>query len=150
MKTKPSKSIAEYKFEDNKQGIKALIAIHFILFALFLLPDPTTGYGNAHTQFCLVTGTAVLVLNQVYDWRSNYWNTLILSTYLLSVAIELLLFGFPERLYTGGSAEVVSKGIFLELIILFLPYIYVGIRICFALPLLMIIGGYAQLKHSES
>ncbi len=121
--------IHEYRFKDSKANILTLAVIHLSLAILLLSPPTMELIAWRRPHFCLLLVTTFFLLHQSYDWKSTASNIAWLGLYLLGLLYEVKAFGWPAAPMSMSNNGSPGKGIFTELFILALPYVYVGLRV---------------------
>ena len=120
--------VAEYKFSSSTNHIKSFAFSSLFLFVMFLTQGWSAVSVNANALFCLLIGIAVIILYFRYDWKNPYINMFLTLSYLISVIMELYIYGLPGSDYTIDG-NVLSKGILFDLLVGLLPYIYGGFKL---------------------
>ncbi len=134
MKEITFKNLAEqYKFENGIAGVKTVAFGNFFLLVMIL-----TGTGEAvgfltHGFFSLIAGSVIFLGVLTYNWANPKINLAFLFVYILILLVEVSILGIPEQLM--NSRGNFSKGIFLEMLVYMVPFIYIGVRITCILPL---------------
>lgn len=113
--------IQEYKFNDDKIGVRAVGILNLILATILLLANISIGASqflfDLRIQICLVIGIVYLGLCRYYDWRSVQMNVFAMIFYLFMIIIEILLLGIPGPILDNQPFNF-SKGIMLELLLM--------------------------------
>lgn len=107
-----------------------LIVSCFILGTLMGLPFGAFAVSNVLIFLFLL---ATFQRSYHHSWR---FNLIVLLAYLFFTAVEYLSFGLPGLLIPIG--EGIGYGTLMEVLIISLPYFYIGLRIMMAIPLLML------------
>lgn len=131
------KKIQEYRFEDAKQQIYAVIAGNVLLLLLMLFFPGFKFNLSPRSQILLFTSIVYGIAIIGYDWKFQPVNIFLIVFYVGVWAFELLALGLPDYIvdYTNYT---ISKGIMLDLFIWSLPAIYIGLRLVLVIPLLKI------------
>lgn len=141
MKTKNANVILKYSFEDSKIAIRLPIVINFIIAAFLIIFDRN----NPYLIYCFSSAILVLAFYLLYSWKEPSLNFLVTMLYLLIFFAELIFEGLPKQaLEPEGD---ISKGIFLDLSLFILPYIYVGLRFLAVIPLFRVTYLSYKLKQ---
>jgi len=144
-KNEKRRSIAVYKFEDDKSMIRSVIAGNLILAILFLVGDWFAILRDFRTQICLLSGILFLIANMCYSWESPKMNMMLLLIYLVIFLIEIIYLGIPESPISFNQNRL-SKGAMFEMFLGFLPYLYIGLRIALILPIIQILLSSKKIK----
>ena len=129
-----SKKVTEYLFEKRVTAIKTTFVGNLMMATIILLDGIKNFTEVPQAQFCLYSGLFVLIVFLKYNWKNPDLNWLMAGVYIIGVVLELFIIGFPEPMITMNPNEL-SKGVGLELMILLIPYIYMGLRAGLVIPL---------------
>jgi len=141
MKTKHEDVLLKYSFEDSKIAIRLPIVINFIIATFLIIFDRD----NPYLIYCFSSAVLVLVFNLFYNWKEASLNLLITLIYMLIFIAEMIFEGLPNQALE--PANDISKGIFLDLSLFVLPYLYIGLRFLAVIPLIRITYLSYKLKQ---
>jgi len=130
------KSIADYRFEDSKVLIFAIVAMHLIFFIILGTLDWSSVSSNGRAMICLSYALVLLGAHFLYDWTSPAINILFTVLYLVFLFYEFYAFGIPQA--SPKSDSYISNGVFMEMFLWGLPYVYIGLRVGLVYPLIKI------------
>ena len=142
-----SHRILQYQFADSKTYIITLATIHLGLGLLLLAPSNTPMLAFGRPQLCLLVAITYAALYKWYGWDSFVNNMAWLGLYLLSLVYEMITIGWPASPMAITSNGAPGKGIFTDLFVQSLPYLYVGLRLAMTGLFLPVI--IAQLRMSR-
>jgi hypothetical protein len=135
--------ITKYRFEDSVTGIRLPIVVNLIIAVYFIIFD----WQNPYLIYCLGSGIILLVITYFYDWKTPYLNLFIALVYLMVFIAEMIFEGFPNpSYYPSGS----GKGVFIDLILFILPFVYIGIRLFTVIPLIRVFWLSYQLEKMKA
>ncbi len=123
--------VLQYKYQDSLSQAWSSVVANIALFVIFLFSSSFVYRGG----FCFVAGLIVALALYKYDWSSKTINLCIISLYLVLFVFELLLCGIPDLLLPLDRGSFIGKGFLLDAFVGILPYLYVGCRLLFVLPL---------------
>ena len=132
--------LLNYLFEGRKIGLGFVVAISLILALFLLLFDPT----NAHLIQCLASGVFVLLFIVFHSWKEISLTVFKSLIYILTSFLEYYLMGMEQ--YSVVTNNRVDKGLFMDLLISFVPILYYGLRIFAAIPLILILQIFYQMN----
>lgn len=130
--------IAQLHFDNAKVSTWASVIANLILFFCYFFALTTQVFKDSHAVFCMVTAAILIGLCLRYSWQNPELNLLILSLYLLTVAVEYYFIGLASNPLGYSEYPSMSKGIVFEMGVSILPTLYFVIRIFAALPLIFI------------
>jgi len=125
----------KFKFENSVIAVRMVSFGNLLLLVLVLVGNLGTITFPSVAFFCLTSGLLVLPLNFFYDWTNHKINLFILLSYMLILILEIWSIGIPKPLIETTG---ISKGIFLEMILYIVPFCYIGVRVGFIIPLIII------------
>jgi hypothetical protein len=103
-----------------------------------LLPTSSYWATNYNAQLCIATACFFLLFVQFYHWQNNWLNLFLSLTYLALLLFEYQVLGFPGTAMDINTDNYqVSKGVFMDIFLWILPGIYIGLRLCLVIPLLL-------------
>lgn len=129
-----SKKVTEYLFEKRVAAVKATFVGNLIMATIILLDGIKNFTEVPQAQFCLYSGLFVLIVFLKYQWKNPDFNWFVAGIYFIGVVMELILIGFPEPLISM-TTNGLSKGIMFEIVMLIVPYVYMGLRAGLVIPL---------------
>jgi hypothetical protein len=120
------------KFEDSKILIRLPIVVN-TLFALFLV---LFDRNNPLLWYSLSSAVVIFIIYLIYRWEEPFFNLIIIVFYLGALSAEILFNGIPKP----GVApdQEMSKGIFLDILLGIIPYVYIGLRLLVVIPLIQV------------
>jgi len=124
------------QFKEHRRLTKTTIAGNLLIILPFLFANLNFLWQNMHVVFSLLSGILILTLVLFYDWKNALVNLAIVITYLAFFIMELVLVGIPSNPMPPSSGF--SKGMLLDLAMIFVPWIYMGLRIAFIIPLIQV------------
>ena len=140
-------NLSTARFMEHRQMTKATLVGNLLLGLVFLMADFEFLWQNIHVQISLLSAILIFVLVLFYDWENNIANLTIVAIYLGLFMLELFLVGIPENPLPANQSH--GRGLLLGLIIMFVPWIYAGIRLAMILPLIQVtLASFRLKKHS--
>ena len=115
------------KFTDSKTNINLPILING-LFGLIIF-----SIHSPHLWYCLASFIIILIFKLSYSWENPALNWFICAIYFLIILAELFFVGLPKQAIPHDQG--MSKGIFLDILLGLVPFIYTGLRILSIIPL---------------
>ena len=136
--------IQRYRLEDALTQLKSIHTGHLVLIVFAIGLDLQDIFSNPHSTICAILAAVFFTLNMVHSWKSRSVNSGILLAYILSVILEFSAVGIPDAILE--PANTMSKGSVLDLLAASTPFIYVGIRVLLAAPLIRLIWLQGNIK----
>ena len=145
-----SKRIALYRFEDSVSMLKSIFIIHFT-FVFFLALAYGTGLPTKENLLrivvCGISALLYLIPYLVYNWQIQAINIFLVLVLFFILGLELFTLGVPAR--PIGFNERMSKGFIFDIMISFVPYVYVGIRVLSLIPATQVIWTSFKLNQYD-
>jgi len=135
------------KFNEHRQLIKTTIVGNLLLVVPFLFNDLKFLWENLHVQFSILSALFILILYLFYDWKNSMVNLVIVVSYLGLFAMEYFIAGIPTN--PMPPTQGIGKGILLDLLMMFVPWIYMGLRLSFIIPLIQVSLSSIKLLKSS-
>ena len=133
------------RFKEHRQMTKATILGNLLLALVFLMTNHEFLWQNIHVQISLLTAILIFVLVLFYSWKNNRVNLAIVAIYLGLFLFELYLVGIPTNPMPMEQSH--GRGLLLGVIIMFVPWLYVGLRLAMILPLIQVT--FSNFKLTE-
>ncbi len=135
------------QFNEHRQLTKTTIAGNFLMAIPFLLTNPKFLWQNLHVQFSLISAILILMLVVFYNWKKPTINLIIVVVYLGLFIMEFIMVGIPNN--PMSPEENMGRGILLGLIIMFVPGIYMAVRLALVIPLIQVSLSSIKLMKSS-
>lgn len=144
MKKSMSEKIIQYKFENSKLGLRAIIAGNLILFFFLIIFPKGNILSNPFIISCLVSALFVFLASLFYDWKNPTIILLLIAIYCSIYFLEFFLFGIPKSV-VDMSGDL-DKSIMAEMILATMPSVYSLVRIALVIPLIQLYFSAKKLK----
>jgi hypothetical protein len=137
------------RFDRALNGLKALVALHFVFAGITLFAYAEVFWTNGVSRYSLLTALGGLLLLRYYDWREPSLNWGALVAYFLVFALEMIGHGVPDMGYRDAPGGYLSRGGMLSILIGLTPYIYVGLRFTLGLTLIPLLRSGPKPRDHE-
>jgi len=130
--------LARYDYEDRLEKLRIAMGLNVALGLIILFATKQHASISSNAILALVSGIGIGLFAISYDWSNKLLNTGLILSYFAFAFYELFYVGSPAALITGhGPETAVGKGILLDLFLYTLPGIYLALRVCLGIPLLL-------------
>jgi hypothetical protein len=124
------KELLQDKFNESKREILLPIFVNALFALFYLLFDPA----NPLLWYSLSSSLSLLLLYLVYNWKDLFMNGSIALLYLLIFIAEWYFHGIPGQAIE--PEDNMGKGIFMDILLAIIPYLYIGLRLLLVLPII--------------